>query len=257
MAFRKGITLTEYPHVTFMLGKKTLPKNNLLIGYDPAQIRLSEFILETPCVYRTSLKDEDLLGVDTPLHFRVDNAPQVELSPNLRANTGIWSAHSIEEGSAAAGALVRYAATEILGENKPDHTRVTRVAHELTREEVYDVRGAIWTAVGFLLEDMPEKKRWPEPWDNTTAWLPPGVDISYRLNSLYHTLVAYVFSKDKDQPETVKKLGIKPSRLVVYRTMSLDLGKVYASIQELSRWRNLKYSSYIAAIKLSAIWAKS
>jgi hypothetical protein len=240
----------------FMLSKKTLPKNNILIGFDPAQIRLSEFVLGTPCVYRTSLKDEDMLGVEHPLHFRVDNSQQIELSPNVRANTGLWAAVAIEEGSAAAGALVRYAATSILGESKPDHTRVTRVAHELTREEVYDVRGAIWAAVGFLLEDMPEKKRWPEPWDTSSGWLPAGVDIGYRLNALYHTLVAYVFAKDKDQPETVKKLGIKPSRLVVYRALSLDLSKVYSSIQELSRWRNLKYSPYIAAVKISAIWTK-
>lgn len=100
---------SEYLPTPFLLGHKHLAKNNILIGSDPAQIRFFEDFAghETTLVER--ITDESLLG-KSGLLLRVHAAHQMDLSPDVKEKTGIWSADAITAGSAGANALVRQAA---------------------------------------------------------------------------------------------------------------------------------------------------
>jgi hypothetical protein len=245
-------TVTDFPQVPLLLGRKTRAKNNILVGTDKAQIRFAEQLLGLECQLRDGIKDDDLLGKDESLLLRVTTSNCIDLSPDVKKKTGIWSINPLNGGSAGMNALVR-AAAEILGQ-PVDKEKVEIVSTLICKDyDVTDVRGALWDSVWELSGEAPTKgSKWPQPWE-TQDWIPQDIDVTYRLNVLYRDLVGYVFAREDDLP-AAKKFGINPSRFNRLRQMSLDLEKVEQSIKCLSKWRTRKSSSLISALVISKIW---
>lgn len=248
------MTKVDYPSVVLLLSRKKPHKNNILVGQDIAQMRFAEYMLENTCEFLPKVVDLDLLGSENPLLFRVDTIRDIDLSPAVQAKTGIWVLSPIEKGSAALGAIIRYAASLIRHELTA--TQIAQVGDIIAKAEIEDIRGTIWGVVELLILDLPDEKRWPEPWEQLSGWIPKGVDVSFRLNSLYHTLVAYVFSKDKDQ-SPIRKLGFNAKRIAILSKLNLDATRVEATLRELSIWRNQQGSPYMVSMKISYIWDKS
>jgi hypothetical protein len=254
--FRPGIRATVWPTTPLLLLQKTFRRFNILVGDDPAQVRFAEQILGVPCKFVETLHEEDLLGKEEPLLYRVDSARCMELSPNTKALAGIWCLDPIEKGSAGANAIVKYAATilDLAAEAK----LVQRVADQLLAREITDVRAAIWDAAYLLTGPLPleNKERWPDPWESPVAWVPAGVDPGLRLNALYRFLVGYVFAKEGDQ-DAARKFGISVAKFKVMQRINLDLNKVYDCVRELSRWRTQKYPPLVCALRITNIWNPS
>jgi hypothetical protein len=249
---RPGVRNTVWPTTPLLLGQKTFHRFNLLVGEDPTQVRFAEQVLGVPCQKVEQLHDEDILGKEGSLLFQVEAARCIELSPNTKAMVGIWSLEPIEKGSAGANALVRYGAT--LLELPANKVLIQRIADLLLEEDIGDIRIAIWHAVWLLTGPCPpEFERWPDPWVEPYKWLPTGADPSYRLNSLYRSLVGYVFAKEDDQ-DAARKFGMSISRFKAMQRLNLDLNKVDRSIRELSRWRAQKSSPLVCALKVTHIW---
>lgn len=249
---RPGVRATTWPTTPLLLGQKTFHPYNILVGDDPCQVRFAEQVLGVPCRFLEVIHDEDILGKEEKLLYRVDSPRGLELSPNTKALAGIWSLDEIESGSAGANAIVRFAAS--LLDVPADRVLIQRVSDELLKKEIEDVRAAIWDAVWLLTGPRPEEDvRWPNPWEDSKGWIPKGVDPGYRLNSLYRFLVGYVFAKEDDQ-DAARKFGMSISKFKALQRFSLDLNKVDQSIRELSRWRTQKYNPLVCALRITTIW---
>jgi hypothetical protein len=250
--FRPGIRATVYPTTPMLLTQKIPRRYNILVGDDSAQQRFAEQVLGLTCRHMEVLREEDLLGHEEPLLYRVDSLRCMELSPNTKALCGLWSLDPIEKGSAGASTLVRFAAS--LLDVAVDKIQLQRVADKLLEEDIEDVRASLWNAVWLLTGPrLEESGRWPDPWAEPKKWLPTGVDPGYRLNSLYRTLVSYVFAKENDQ-DAARKFGVSMARFKAMQRLSLDLDRVDRSIRELSRWRTQKYNPLVCALKVTSIW---
>jgi len=246
--------VTEFPQFPFLISKKTSPKNNILVGFDRAQIRFAEQFLELVCQDREKITDDDLLGKDEHLLLRVTSFTYIELSPDIKKKTGIWSIQPLEGGSAGMNALVREAAN-LLDETKPDKEKLEAISREICRDTVpVDIRGALWEAVWQLTEDIPFKNdsRWLQPWESAN-WIPREVEINYRLNTLYREFIGFVFAREGDIT-AAHKFGISTSRYNRLHQLSLDLERVDRSIMCLSKWRVRKSSPFICALEISMIW---
>lgn len=251
---RPGVRATIYPTTPLLLAQKTVYRFNVLVGDDPAQVRFAEQVLGVPCKSVEVLHDEDLLGKEESLLYRVDTPRQLDLSPNTKALSGIWSLEPIEKGSAGVNALVRFAAS--LLDVQVDKGQLQLVSDKLLKDggEIEDVRAALWHAAWLLTGPrLVDEGYWPDPWAKPKDWLPKGVDPGHRLNSLYRFLVGYVFAKEDDQ-DAARKFGLSIARFKAMRHLSLDLTKVDHSIRELSRWRAQKYSPLVCALKVTNIW---
>ena len=251
---RPGVRDTIWPTTPLLLAQKTVFRFNILVGDDPAQVRFAELVLGLPCVFKEIVHDEDILGKENSLLYRIETPRNLELSPNTKALTGIWSLDPIERGSAGANALVRFASS-LLG-IPADKVLTQRIADKLLDEEksIEDVRAALWGAAWLLTGPRPEEtERWPDPWSEPKKWLPKGVDPGYRLNSLYRFLVGFVFAKEDDQ-DAARKFGMSIARFKALQRLNLDLIKVDRSIRELSRWRTQKYNPLVCALKITNIW---
>lgn len=248
----RGIKVSPWPTTPLML-LQSLKRVNILIGNDPSQIRFAEQILGVLCTSKEIVGEEDVLGQEGKLLYRVPSANSVELSPNTKSLVGIWSLDPIVKGSAGANALVKYAASLINA--KIEKNTLQRYADLLLEEEIQDIRAAIWKAVWLLTGPVPgESTRWPDPWESLLGWLPSGLDPGYRLNSLYRFLAGFVFAKEDDK-EAARKFGISESRFKVMRNLNLDLDKVEKSLQELSKWRLHKSNPLVSSLVISRIWA--
>jgi len=253
---RPGVRATVWPTTPSLLLQKTYRRYNILVGDDPAQVRFAEQILCVFCKFVEILHDEDLLGKEESLLYRVESPRCLELSPNTKALSGIWSLDSIEKGSAGANALVKYAAT--LLDVPADTKLVQRVSDQLLTKEIVDIRAAIWEAARLLVGPplSENKERWPDPWEKPIAWMPEGIDPGLRLNTLYRFLVGYVFVKEGDQ-DAARKFGVSMAKFKVMQRINLDLVKVYDCIRELSRWRAQKYPPLVCALRVTNIWNPS
>ena len=242
----------EFPQVPIMLGRKTYPRNNILVGSDKAQIRFAEQVLGIDCVEVQKITDEDVLGHEEHLLLRVSSSHQIDLSPDIKKKTGIWSIHPLDGGSAGMNALVRFAC-ETIGD-KPDKEKIAAISAQMCKEgEITDIRGALWEAAWHMTGEKPERgPKWPQPWENQ-AWIPPDVDPGYRLNVLYRDLIGFVFAREDDLA-AARKFGISQSRFNRLRQMSLDLNKVESTIKVLSKWRMRKTDPLTAALMISRIW---
>jgi len=235
------------------LSEKSHKKINILVGDSSAQVGFAEEVLGVACQYMEIVRDQDLLGHEESLLYRVDALRLVDLSPDVRAKTNVWSLEEIQKGSAGANAIVKYA-SGILGIEHPDRNLVQRTADLLLSEEVGDVRAAIWEAVWLLTGPTPgEFQRWPDPWTTPRAWMPKDVDPAYRLNSLYRDLVGYVFARG-DDANAAKKFGVTPAKFSRLKNFTLDLSRVYASLRDLSKWLTQKSDPLICALKITRIW---
>jgi hypothetical protein len=252
---------TEYPSVVLLLEKKSPPKNNVLVGDDPAQIRFAEQFLSAThmrrieCQAVKSVSDIDLQGQEEPLLYQVDYSSLLDLSPRTARKTGIWSLDLIKPGSAGMNAIVRFAA-ELLGMEKPDKATVQRVADEVA-DGMYDIRAGIWDAAWMLSGPLPEKAKWMRPWENWLLWLPKGVDPRYRLNALYWEMVEWVFAQTGDDRGFKRAKGaskFNPRTFQKLSALQLPKDKVFNSLLELSAWRERHYDPYVCALKITKIW---
>jgi hypothetical protein len=88
--FRPGVvTSSEYPPVVFTLGRKTLLKWNVVIGDDHAQLLWMDHVAGMKAVTVDKVTDEMLLGKDACL-YRISAEHRLDLSPDVKARTGIW-----------------------------------------------------------------------------------------------------------------------------------------------------------------------
>jgi hypothetical protein len=258
--FRPGKKVSEFNPVPALLSQKTFKNYNILIGEDEPQQRFAEQVLGLPCVFMDGVCDEDFLVDDLPKLFRVESSRVVVLSPQIKEATAFWSLSPMEKGSAAANAIVRYAAT-LLGMDKPDKDLVERLADTLATDGAMDdTRVSLWAAVWLLTGPEPPvvSKRWPQPWESPQLWFAvPGVSPEYRLNSLYKDLTAYTFLRD-DEELVLKKAGIRvsPVKLKVLKKLNLDYSKVHDTIELLDLWRGKQTDPYVCAFRISTLWKR-
>jgi hypothetical protein len=253
-ARREGATVqSDLPPTLHYLIKKNPPKNQIVVGSDRAQIRFLEQLVNKKAQMVDRVTDDMLLGHEG-LIFHVTMKHQVDLSPELRARTGIWAAEPITKGSAAINTLVKFAATFVPGGDKDLKREVLdRVGDELTKKKIIDLRATIWKAVWLLTGEVPRTERWKDPWEHTTDWLTHDMNVDMRLHSLYNKLVGYA-NQSIFGDEATEKLGIKPSQRAHLKQLVLDPTKVYKSIALLSRWRQGRMQPYICALQISSIW---
>lgn len=248
----------EHPSLPLIL-ERAVKRHNVLIGNDTAQVRFAERFLSAAhgCTVRHEAveraEDHHLLGADGPRLLLVERAALIDLSPAVRAKTGVWSLDLLEKGSAGVNAIVRKAAA-LLGQARPERERVQAVADEIARE-VYDIGAAVWQAAWVLTGPPAVKRRWASPWENWLAWLPRGEDPGYRLNALYWELVMWVFARSGDERGFRKTRGrFDKRRFDKLALLSLPNDRVFNSITELSRWRERGYDPYACALRISRLW---
>lgn len=257
---RQGVKATEYPTTPLLL-EKTPKKHNVLVGDDAMQVRFARQFLTShhsvsvPCQFVELLIDDNILGHEEPCLYRVDRSSQIDLSPNVRARVGMWSLDLIEKGSAGANAIVREAA-RLMGMPKPPRPAMDYVASEVAKN-LYDIKAGIWHAAYLLNGPIPERRPWPHPWENYITWLPANEDPVYRLNTLYHTLVEYVFAAENDE-KGYRKVGrtLRPREFKFLSSLVLSKTRVFDSISVLSAWRTQRTDPFICALKIAKIWEK-
>lgn len=242
---------TEIPPATNVLTRKNHTPNNIVVGADRAQVRFLGQFFETKPTAVDRITDDSLLG-HAGLLLHVLGHHQIDLSPEVRAKTGIWSADPITKGSAAANTLVKFA-NSLLENGALKRDMTDRAADLLVKKNTQDIVGMLWDAVWMLSAPLPEFRHWKQPWETPVRWLEPDVDPRLRLNVLYTDLVGFAYVKCNEL-DGAKKFGIRPSKIARYKQWNLDLTRVYATIRELSRWRSSKTSPYLCAMKISAIW---
>lgn len=260
-------TLTEYPTVPLLL-ERVPKRHNVLIGNDPAQIRFAEQFLSMH--HGVSIKHEQvpavgdamLFGIDEPKLYLVDVSQQVDLSPAVKAKTGVWSLDMIERGSAGINAIIRYA-VKLRGKEKPPKNVMANIGWELIKDSdpfskrylLTDIRAAVWHAVWLLSGPVAGRPSWIAPWENWQLWMPRGGDPYYRLNSLYWELVMWVFASTGDE-RGFRKTGKSwdSRRFQKLSALQLPKDKVYDTLAVLSVWRTHSYDPYVCVIRISKIW---
>jgi hypothetical protein len=243
----------EFVPTPFILQKKTIPRNNIVVGEDAAQIRFLEQQLGVKAEQVDRVTDDMLVGREGVL-YRVYASHRIDLSPEMRTKTGFWSAEPIVKGSAAINALVKFAATLLpYPEKKLTREIVNAVGDRLTRGRVQDVRGTIWEAVWLLSGEIQMPKRWRDPWESPTLWLDDSMNINQRLHTLYKRLVGYSVFLCKGS-DAAKRLGAKPHELQRFKDMSLNPTKVYQTISLLSRWKQGRLLPYVCALQIAVVW---
>jgi hypothetical protein len=254
-----GVRGTDYPTTPLLLEKKAIRKHNVLVGDDPVQVRFAEQFLSAhyhaaiACEFVEALNDHRLLGQEAPQLFRVDRSSLIDISPSVREKTGIWSLDMIEDGSAGANAIVRFAAS-CMGLPKPSREAVAYAAKEITGR-LNDINAAVWHAAWLLLAPVPEKRIWPNPWESSVGWLPRGEDPRLRLNTLYWTLVEYVFASQNDE-KGFRKTGraFRPRSFKFLSALVLPKDRVYTTVEALSAWREHRGDPYACALRVAKIW---
>jgi len=231
--------------------RKTLPRNNILIGDDKAQLRFFQQYTGLEVETCEKVTDDLLLGKEDLL-LRVFASHRIDISPDVKAKTGIWSADPIQKGSSGANAIVRYAAS-ILGIAKIAREDVDRVSAQITKDGIDDIRGAVWHAVWLLSGDNAAPAKWSDPWKDPINWV-DTTDITHRLHSLYRSLVGWAFLKTEDL-RGVRQFGISPSQQQFLKQQNLDHRRVAESIRVLSTWKTRHTDPFVCALRISSIWS--
>jgi len=249
----------EYPTTPLLL-ERVPKKHNILIGNDTMQIRFAEQFLSIAHEHKVehekveSVNDSMVLGHDIPKLYLVDRSSFIDLSPNVKAKVGIWSLDLIEKGSAGLNAIVRFGA-KLNGTDKPEKGVVQRVADEMAREGVYDIRAAVWHAAWLLTAPPSKYIKWTRPWENWLQWMPKGEDARKRLHSLYWELVMWVFAMSGDERGYRKTKGRWDAKMFQRLSLlQLPKDKVYNTLLVLSAWRERSYDPYICILKIAKIW---
>jgi hypothetical protein len=246
---RQGVPATTLP---LFISRRSTPANNIFVGDTRAHVQHAERVLGVRAENLPRVTDDDLLGHRGRLLW-VSNPSRIDLSPNVRKQTGVWAADPIIKGSAAATAIVKLAAS-YTGKNNVPRELIQRVADGITRTEITDVRVALWQAADMLDCPPPNLKEWLMPWESP-HWLLPGQPLEHRLNNLYEYLVgwAYVFMEDK---EGAKRYNVSPARAQFFSNLKLDVSKVERTITVLSGWRGFGSSAAVCALKVTLIWSR-
>jgi hypothetical protein len=251
--FRPGTKAgSDYTPALKLLGQKTIPKNNIIIGSDAAQVRFMAQLLEKQPIVAQNISDDDLQGKEGLL-LHVTAIYQVDLSPEMRSRTGLWSADPITLGSSASEALIKYAYSLIDPGKTLKRDMVSEVSRRALKDGVEDVLGKVWDLVWLLSAELQEINRWQQPWESPVRWF----DVSEpekRLNYLYKYLCGYTFASF-EEVEKATALKFSPSQQKEMQGKRLPLTKVANSIRELSRWRSRNYDPFVCALRISAIWS--
>ncbi len=250
----------ELVPVPFILQKKAISRNNIVVGDDPAQIRFLEqqlgLLAQQPNLKAQQVDrvTDDMLVGQEGLLYRVFATHRIDLSPEMRNKTGFWSAEPIVKGSAAINMMVKFAAGLLnFPEKKLTREAINIVGDRITRGRVWDVRSAIWQAAWLLTDEIQTTKRWSDPWEAPVRWLNDSINVNQRLHTLYKRLVGYSILLTRG-PDAARKLGIKPHELQRYKDLQLDLTKVYHTICLLSQWKQGRMDAYVCALRISVVW---
>jgi hypothetical protein len=249
----RGAASQDFAPTPFILGKRNIPRNNVVAGDDPAQIRFLEQQLDVKTQQVDRVTDDMLVGEEGVL-FSVYASHRIDLSSEIRNKTGFWSAEPIVKRSAAINAIVRFAATLLpYAEKKLTREIVHAVGDRLTKNRIDDVRGAVWEAVWILSGEIETPKRWPEPWEAPVNWLDSSMNVDQRLYTLYKRLIGYTlfFCKGED---AARKFGAKPHEIQKYKSLTLDPTKAHKTISLLSRWKQGRLPPYVCAFQIAAVW---
>ena len=243
---------SDYQPVVFTLGRNNLPKWNVVIGDDRAQLMWMEHVVGLAMVTVDKVTDDMLLGKDECL-YRISAEHRLDLSPDVQAKTGIWSADKILKGSAALNHIVKFAHT-LLPHNPPKLTReqVAVVGAAVMRYDVVMVTAAIGRAMTAICGDMKPRKPWTEPWLDPRHWMDLK-EPKYRLNFLLKTLVAWSHIYC-DNVHYAKQLGLSPSRIQWLKGQTIDPKKVSNAIKILSAWTIEKYDPLVCAMIVTCEW---
>jgi hypothetical protein len=234
-----------------LFARKALAKNNVLVGDDRAQLRFMEQCTGVEAVTVEKITDDAVLGQDGLL-LRVYASHRVDLSPDVKAKTGIWSADSILRGSSGANAIVKQAAV-MLGLQKIDHEIVEQISWTFPKEGIDDIRGSLWHSIWSLTGEVRGRPKWVDPWKDPIAWMDPA-DPAHRLHSLYRSLVGWTYLAYNDL-RGVKQFGISPSQQQFLKQQKLDFKRVYESIRVLSAWKMSHSDPFVCALRISSIWS--
>jgi hypothetical protein len=256
----KRATTGKYPPTPLAYFRKTLPKNNILIGDDPAQLRFlvqqlypdATDVEHNPITPVDKVTDDMLLGHVGRL-LQVAAEHRIHISADVRSRAGIWDAGPIFKGSAGANAIVRQAASLLDLPDSPSREMVDFVAEEISKGGVADIRGALWQAVWLLTGDIVPKVKLIEPWEDPVRWLEPGTNPEYRLQFLYQTLVVWGFIATGNL-KGVREFKVSRAREEYLTTLKLDRQRVYDSIKQLSIWRTKHTDPILCALAIASIW---
>ncbi len=251
--FRQGNGVQFHP-VPFLLVKAP-PRNNVLVGDDALQIRFMEQLTGFRCETVEHVCDDDLFGKDGTL-LRVLTANCLDLSPQLRAKTGVWALVPLTPGSVSANALVRAAAETLKTKAKKEQLDALsrHIGRLFERDDIADLRVGLWETVYAMSGEL-KPTRWREPWETSFPheWMPTGVDLELRFGSMAKTLRAYVLMHTGGEAE-VKKMGVSPSKMLKLKELSLNPDRVQDAIQILSRWKQFNTNPRIVALQLTKAW---
>jgi hypothetical protein len=243
----------KYPPTPFAFFRTTFHNNNILIGNDPAQIRFLSQVLRHEVTHVDQVTDEMLLG-NEGLLLQVSAEHRIDISSDVKRNTGIWNADPILKGSAGANAIVRCAARLIGMPDKPSREVLDFVATEITRAGVLDIRGAVSRAAWLLTGDILPKVKQIEPWEHPIRWMRPEHDPEYRLHALYNILVAWALLAT-GEAGGAGHLDVSLVREDYLKTLKLDKQRVYQSIKQLSIWKLKGGNPYCCALHIASIWS--
>jgi hypothetical protein len=249
----RGAASQDFAPTPFILGKRNIPRNNVVAGDDPAQIRFLEQQLDVKTQQVDRVTDDMFVGEEGVL-FSVYASHRIDLSSEIRNKTGFWSAEPIVKRSAAINAIVRFAATLLpYAEKKLTREIVHAVGDQLTKNRIDDVRGAVWEAVWILSGEIETAKRWPEPWEAPVNWLDSSMNVGQRLYTLYKRLIGYTLFCCKGE-DAARKFGAKPHEIQKYKSLTLDPTKAHKTISLLSRWKQGHLPPYVCALQIAAVW---
>jgi hypothetical protein len=195
--------------------------------------------------------DDLLLGKDSVLYL-VSAPYRLDLSPDVKAKTGIWSADPITKGSAGLNALVKFAGV-LVNQDKLPRESVEIAGAEVAREPIDDIPGAVWRAVWALTGELKPRARWVDPWKDPLHWMNCSGDPIHRLNSLYKSSLGWAYLHT-NEPRGAKQIGISPSQQHYLKDLALDRRKVYETIKVLSQWRTRRSDPFVCALEISTIW---
>ena len=253
----------DYSSTPLML-ERTPKKHNILIGNDRMQIRWAEQYLSSIHDFKIRHEvvesvNDDMVHSEEPRLYVVERSSFIDLAPAVKARTGIWDMTLIEPGSAGLNAIIRHGAL-MVGIKKPTKEEVAQIVKDM--EPVNDIRAAIWHASALWLKGVKEKTAtaWLQPWDNWLAWMPQGVEVEYRLNTLYWELVRWTFARTGDE-RGFKKIAKKFDQRRWTKSCQLQLPKdrVYQTLVELSQFKAAKEADrhvdpWLTVIKIAKIW---
>jgi hypothetical protein len=243
---------SKYPPVVFTLGRKNVPKWNIIVGDDRAQVLWMEHVAGIPSAPVAKVTDEMLLGKDACL-YRVRLDHHIDISSDVKTRTGIWSADRIVNGSAALKHLVKFAHT-LLPHNPPQLTReqVEIVGDQVMRYDVTLVQAAIGRAMTAICGPMTARKPWTEPWLDPRHFMDLK-EPNYRLHCLHATLVAWshIYCNNVVYAE---QMGLSSSRIQWLKGQTIDPKKVLKAIKILSAWKRETYDPLVCAFVVAAIW---